>query len=373
MPGINFYSIQDPDKNIFLFFVRMRNIFGCLFILFAISTQIHAQDIDTVPVNIKNFDLQLKRSPLPVLNGVLEFKPVEISPVIISSKVNYWKTTTSIGINVNQSSFSDNWTGGGVNSLAVGGLVNYKAEYSKENYSYVSEVVLQYGKVRNKSQLQKKTNDRIFWDNKAAFQLSKNWYFFGSLTFESQFDKGFSYSMLNGIETPSLISKFMSPGYLTESIGFEYKPSKFFSTRFGTGTARQTFVMDNLSLNQAKVERLLASKPNATNEEIDAAYQTDNYGVAYNKNFENSLAFQVVMAFDKDIFPNINLKTRYAVFLPYEDLKQIDHRLDVALTAKINRFMNVSLTGVGLYDKDTAPKIQGSQTLAMGLIFIFPR
>lgn len=351
----------------------MRTIFGCLFILFAVSAQVQAQDVDSVPVNIKNYDLKLKRSPLPVLNGIIDFRPVDISPVVISSKVNYWKTTTAIGINVNQSSFSNNWKGGGVNSLAVGGLVNYKAEYVKENYSYVTEVNLQYGKIKNRDQLQKKTNDRIFWDNKAAFQLSKNWYFFGSLTFESQFDNGFSYSTINNVETPTLISKFMSPGYLTQSIGFEYKPSKFFSTRIGTGTARQTFVLDNETLNAAKRERAIASNPTASPESIAQAGMTDNYGIAYNKSFKNDLAFQVVTAFDKDIFHNVNLKTRYALFIPYDDFGQIDHRLDVALTAKINRFMNVSLTGVGLYDKDTDLKIQGSQTLAMGLMFVFPR
>ncbi|RYY11768.1 MAG: DUF3078 domain-containing protein, partial [Chitinophagaceae bacterium] len=146
------------------------------------------------------------------------FKPVPLKPALVDAKINYWKTKTSVGINVNQASFSDNWNGGGVNSLAIGGLVNYKAEYSKESYSYASEVILQYGKVKNKGQLQKKTTDRIYWDNKAAVQLSKNWYFFASINFESQFDDGFSYSRdAQGNERENLLSKFMSPGYLTES------------------------------------------------------------------------------------------------------------------------------------------------------------
>lgn len=329
----------------------MKGLYTCLLIVFAVSSQSIAQEIDTIPINIKDMDLKLKRSPLPVLKGTIPFKQVQINPVVVSTKINYWKTKTSVGINVNQASFSDNWKGGGVNSLAVGGLVNYKAEYSKQNYSYVSELVLQYGKIKNRNQLQKKTTDRIFWDNKAAFQLSKNWYFFGSLTFESQFDKGFSYATNNGIESQTLISKFMSPGYLTESIGFEYKPSKYFSTRFGTGTAKQTFVLDTTIY-----------RNNAA-----------NFGVPVGDKFRNELAFQVVSAFEKDIAQNVNLKTRYAMFIPYDNFGYIDHRLDVAITAKINRFMNVSLTGVGLYDRDTDSKIQGSQTLAMGFMFIFPR
>ena len=67
------------------------------------------------------------------------------------------------------------------------------------------------------------------------------------------------------------------------------------------------------------------------------------------------------------------LKTRYNMFIPYDNFGHIDHRFDINVVAKVNRFMNVSVTGVGLYDRDTDSKLQGSQTLAMGLTFVFPR
>ncbi|RZL32527.1 MAG: DUF3078 domain-containing protein [Pedobacter sp.] len=330
----------------------MKNLLLTLFVLAALSLNLAAQEVDTIPIPTKGLDIRLKRSPLPSRIGTLQFKPVEMTPALVNAKINYWKTKTSVGINVNQAAFSDNWQGGGVNSLAIGGLVNYKAEYSKESYSYATEVILQYGKVKNKSQLQKKTTDRIYWDHKAAVQLSKNWYFFGSVNFESQFDKGFSYSKdAQGNEKENLLSKFMSPGYLTESFGFEYKPSKFFSTRIGTGTARQTFVLDT------------------------ALYRTNpkNFGVDVGKKVRNELAFQIVTNFEKEIFTNITLKTKYNMFIPYDNFGHIDHRLDVGVIAKVNRYMNVSVTGVGLYDRDTDLKIQGSQTLALGLVFAFPR
>lgn len=330
----------------------MKNLLFTLVIIFGLSLNLVAQEVDTIPISTKGLDIKLKRSPVPSRMGTIQFKPVALSPALVDAKINYWKTKTSVGININQAAFSDNWKGGGVNSLAIGGLVNYKSEYSKESYSYATEVILQYGKVKNKSQLQKKTTDRIYWDNKAAIQLSKNWYFFASLNFESQFDNGFSYSRdAQGNEVENLISKFMSPGYLTESFGFEYKPSKFFSTRIGTGTARQTFVLDT------------------------ALYRTNpkNFGVEVSKKFRNELAFQIVTNFEKEIFKNIVLKTKYNMFIPYDNFGHIDHRLDIGLIAKINRAMNVSITGVGLYDRDTDSKLQGSQTLALGLVFAFPR
>lgn len=306
-----------------------------------------AQEIDTIPVPVKDMEIKLKRSPLPTRTGVILFQPVDLKPALVQAKINYWKTKATVGINANQASFSENWKGGGVNSIAIGALLNYKAEYSKESYSYTSEVIMQYGKVKNKDQLQKKTNDRIYWDNKAALQLSKNWYFFASVSFESQFDKGFSYSKdANGNEQPKLISNFMAPGYLTESLGFEYKPSKVFSTRIGTGTARQTFVLSE---------------------------NTNRFGVEVGKKLRNELAFQVVSNFEKEIMKNTILKAKYNMFIPYDDFGQIDHRLDMTATAKLNRFLNVSLTGVVLYDKDMDLKVQRSQALALGASFTFPR
>lgn len=342
----------------------MKIFYASLLLVFSGITNLYAQEIDTIPINTKGLDIKLKRSPLPSRTGTIPFKPVELNPIVVDARVNYWKTKTSVGINVNQATFSNNWKGGGVNSLAVGGIVNYKAEYSKENYSYVSEVILEYGKVKNKDQLQKKTRDRIFWDNKAALQLSKNWYFFGSINFESQFDSGFSYSKnKEGNEFPNLISKFMAPGYLTESFGFEYKPNKYFSTRIGTGSARQTFVLDTAIY--------ITKDPNHVDPDKKAATK---YGVDFGKKFKNELAFQIVSNFEKEVITNTVLKARYQMFIPYDRaLNQIDHRLDASITSKLNRLMNVSLTCVGLFDKDNDKNVQWSQALSLGVSFYFPR
>jgi hypothetical protein len=345
------------------FFVKMKHLYICILLFFISTPQLHAQEVDTIPIPTEGRDIKLKKSPLYSKEGVVPFNPVKIKPIVVDAKVNYWKTKTSIGININQASFSDNWKNGGVNSLALAGLLNYKAEYSKESFSFVSETILNYGKVKNKDQLQKKTVDRLFWDNKAAFQISKNWYFFGSVNFTSQFDNGYTYSRIDGRERASInpISRFMAPGYLTESIGFEYKPVKYFSSRIGTGTARQTFVLDTAVYY-------------VVNHTTNAVTKTNTqYGVDLGKKFKNELAFQIVNNFDKEIFKNLNLKARYEMFIPYDNFGHIDHRLDVEVRAKINRFMNVSVVGVGLYDRDQEMKIQGSQTMALGITFIIPR
>ncbi|HYK76878.1 MAG TPA: DUF3078 domain-containing protein [Daejeonella sp.] len=289
-----------------------------------------------------------RKNSLPVRKSVILLEQVELPSADIDIRVNYWRNSITFGLNFNQAAFSNNWKNGGVNSLAFGSVVNYKTDYTKGDKNFTSEILLQYGKLRNKGQLERKLNDRIFWDNKVGVKISKNWDFFASLNFESQFDEGFSFSKnAEGKEIATLLSRFMSPGYLTESVGVEYKPVKYFYVRVGTGTARQTFVLDT---------NLFRTNPK-------------NFGVVPGKTFRNDLAFQIVSEIDKSIAPNLNLKGRYAMFASYERLSKIDHRLDLALTARFNRFINVSLTGVGLYDNNSANRIQASQTLALGLMY----
>lgn len=332
-----------------------RCILPLLLIIFCIKTisvdaQTFKNEADTS--QLKNLRQYPRKNSLPVRKPVLIIEPVVIPDSSLKLKVNYWRNWASFGINLNQASFSDNWSAGGINSLALGSLINIKTDYTKGDKNFVSEAILQYGKLKNKGQLERKINDRVFWDNKVAMKLSKSWYFFGSINFESQFDRGFSFSKNNlGNETRTLISHFMSPGYLTESFGFEYKPTKSFFLRIGTGTARQTFVLDT-SLYHSN---------------------SKNYGVKIGQKFRNELAFQIVSSFDKEIAKNLNLKSRYAMFANYERLSHIDHRLDLTLAAKVNRLINVSIAGVAIYDDDSDEKVQASQGLSLGLVYKFPK
>ena len=143
----------------------------------------------------------------------------------------------------------------------------------------------------------------------------------------------------------------MSPGYLTESLGFEYKTTKSFWLRIGTGTARQTFVLD---------KDLYLTNPK-------------NFGVTPGQTFRNELAFQLVTNFEKEVAKNINLKSRYSMFANYEKLGYIDQRLDISLQARVNRAVNVTVAGIAVYDDDASSKIQASQALSLGVMVKIPR
>ncbi|HEY2580777.1 MAG TPA: DUF3078 domain-containing protein [Mucilaginibacter sp.] len=328
------------------------------FICFLSAT---AQKTDSLKKDSLKIDTNLlnKYRVEPGKNAIpLRYRPIEIhkEPIPVSFldyKVSYWHKSLIFGLNFSQSAFTNNYSAGGISAIALGSNFDFKAEYNKTPFDYTTELNLIYGISKNKGQGSRKTNDRIFYDNKIASQLSKHWFFFASVTFESQFSKGFNYNNPDGTEAqnPYIISNFMSPGYLTESLGFEYKPVKYFDLRLGTGTARQTFVLDTTIYHN----------------------QSTNYGVPIGHTVKNQLAFQAVVAIDKDLMKNLHLNLRYALFIPYQQpLAYIGHRVDAIITAKVNRLIAVTINGTFLYDKNTSSSVQGTEGLALGVLYKFP-
>jgi hypothetical protein len=329
-------------------------LFSGIFICCAVAAT--AQTTDTTKKDSIKIDIALlnklraepRKNALPVRIG-----PILISPELIPVKlpdyvVSYWHKNVLFNLNFNQASFTNNWSGGGINSVALNSNFDFKAEYNKSPLDYTSELNLIYGASVVKGQGTRKTNDRIFFDNKIATKLSKSWFFFGSITFESQFARGYTYQ---SPLPPLLISQFMSPGYLTESLGFEYKPTKYFDLRLGTGTAKQTFVLDTSIYHS----------------------RADNYGVPPGHTFINQLAFQVVAAIDKDLMKNLHINARYTLFIPYQEpLSFISHRVDATLTAKVNNLIAVTMNGTFLYDKTTSPQPQATEGLGLGIVYKFP-
>ncbi len=262
----------------------------------------------------------------------------------------YWKKSGQMGVNLNQGSFSDNWTGGGVNSIALGLVLNARADYLRDRINWTSEVQFQYGVVRNEGQQTRKNIDRLFADSKFGYRISRSWQLFASGNLLSQFAPGYRYENLTGGgERRVLISGFFAPAFVTESIGFEYKPTTYFNMQLGVATLRQTIVSDDaISVGEPK-----------------------RYGVPAGRRVRTEAAFQVVTNFDRDIAKNVNFKARYLIFASYERMTSLDHRIDASLTAKVNSLFNVNLTTIVLYDKDQSRTVQYSQGLAIGLLYKF--
>ena len=258
----------------------------------------------------------------------------------------YWTTKYSFGVNLNQSAFSDNWTGGGVSSIAIGTAFNLKPSYRKGKISWNNEFDFIYGAIRNKGQSARKSADRILLDSKVGYDIGEKLNLFFSANFLTQFAPGYNFETVQDEEVRTTISKFMNPGYLTYGLGLEYVPTSYLKVRISPISPRHTFVTDTTLYNNVP----------------------KNYGVPIGETVRNEWGgFQLWSDFDKDVMENLNIKTRYFMFGNYETGK-LDHRVDFILTAKVNKFLNVNLSAIMLYDEDQADKVQFSQVLGIGFL-----
>ena len=278
-----------------------------------------------------------------------------------SNWAKYWKYNLDAGINVNQAAFSDSWKGGGVNSVAAGAYVFGDLIYNKNKITWANTLKLQYGAVltfnRNINNKQvgniRKSQDIIDFSSKVDYQFAKMWRVFGQVNFLSQFDGGYDYTAVDeaGRDIKARISGPLSPGYLTESAGIEFKPVSWFYVNVGLISLRQTFVLDTTLYHQV---------PN-------------NYGVTVGRKFNNQVGFSVEAALDKDLHKNINLKFKYRGFKDYTEYTTLSgemvHRMDLIFSAKITKYIVTSLTATALYDATQDKRVQWSQGLALGIAY----
>lgn len=264
-----------------------------------------------------------------------------------------WKKLFRAGVNLNQASFSYNWKPGGVNSIGFSSLLNFKANYKKGLTSFDNAIDLLYGMVSNDGLGYRKTTDRIYIDTKYGQGLNEKWEVFLSGNFMNQFAKGYSYKKDSiGVERATLISDFFAPAFLTVALGLEYHPVPYFKVRFAPLAPRITIVND--------VNRFITvddPKPYGVNPGERERYEW--------------FAGQILAEFDKDIVQNLNLKMRYLMFANYETLalETVDHRLEVSLSAKVNKFINVSIGSILVYDYDQSLGAQIGQAFSFGMLY----
>jgi hypothetical protein len=287
-----------------------------------------------------------------VLSQPLDFTNPYNANILKAAGDTAWKKI-EFGANLNQGSFSSNWTGGGVNSVALGLFFNALNEKRKGKNAWRSDFQSQYGLVRNKGQQSRKNADRIFFDTKYNRSLTTKWSLFANINFLSQFAPGYNYSSnADSSDFKKKVSGILSPAYLTEAIGIEYRPAPYFFIDFSPGALRQTIVID---------KNLYVNTPDQ-----------NNYGVPIGKRVRTEAALiQIVANFDKDVAKDINLKFRYLLFSSIKRPGNIDNRLDAMFTAKINKYVNVNLGAIMVYDDDQSDKVQFAQALSVGFLYSF--
>ncbi len=263
-----------------------------------------------------------------------------------------WTKAGSLSLNFSQVSLS-NWAAGGKSSMSGVGMVNYKANYKKEKLSWDNTFDLRYGFLKEEDQDVRKSDDMIDISSKVGIQAKGNWNYSVLLNFKSQFAEGISYA--NDAET--VISKFMSPGYLNLGAGMDYKTDKL-SVLISPVNGKFTFVTD------------------------DDLSDAGSFGVDPGKTARAELGAMMKVAYTTEIMTNVTFDTKVDLFTNYlENFGNIDIDWTGKINMKVNDYLSANLVMQLIYDDDvdivdsdtgeSGPKIQFMESFGAGLTFKF--
>lgn len=267
----------------------------------------------------------------------------------------YWKIKGENSLNFSQISFK-NWSAGGENSLSLNLLLDYSANYKKNNISWDNNLIIGYGLTKQGDAKVKKSDDRIDFSSMIGRKISKHWNVSGFLGFKSQFFKGYKYSEVNGVSIRKDISDFMAPAYIVTGVGAEYKPFDFFSILILPATLKMTVV------------------------------NVDEYAVLFGLDEGDNVKYEfggsMKASFNKEIITNVTLKSKLELFSNYtSNAKNIDVLWDVAIHMKINNFLTTNFVVNMIYDDDvetvredgtiSGARLQYMQLFGLGLTYNF--
>ena len=261
-----------------------------------------------------------------------------------------WKVTGVTSLNISQLSLT-NWAAGGENSLSGNVLIKISPDYDDGTINWDNDLTLGFGLLKQGDNDIDKSDDQIELNSKFGYRASKNWFYTALLSFKTQFADGYSYPE----DVKTKISGFMTPAYLSLSLGFDYKPTDGFSLLIAPVSAKMTFVMDETLSNEGA------------------------YGVPIGNSFRGEFGGYIKLAYKKEILKNVLLDTKVDFFSNYvENPQYVDVNWDLLLTFKVNEFISATLMTQLIYDYDIKfgpepgePKVQFKELFGLGLAYNF--
>ncbi len=143
----------------------------------------------------------------------------ETEYIFASKPETFWKLGSEFSVGVNQVAFS-NWAEGGVPSWSILLANKSFAQYRKGASVWKTDFEIKYGLQQQGDDPWYKNNDQIKLYSSYGFAASSHWNYSMLLDFKTQITKGYSSATA---DKDAFVSRFLSPMYLTYSIGMEYE------------------------------------------------------------------------------------------------------------------------------------------------------
>lgn len=251
-----------------------------------------------------------------------------------------WKKQVVGDLNFTQNAFTD-WQQGGEDSWSWALNLNAKFENDQPDYNWANSGKLAYGESKVGDQGSRKAADEIKLESVYTMKFGPTINPYAAAGFMTQFSKGYKYTDAGKIA----VSNLLDPGYITESIGAEYKPNETIKTRAGVA-AKQTITSDFPGY-------------------------ADDPETAKIEDFKNEIGAESVTDLNLKLSERILYESKLEIFSNLKATDEIDVNWDNTFSAKVSELIKVSFNLRVLYDKDIFYKRQLKQTLAVGLSYSF--
>jgi hypothetical protein len=287
-----------------------------------------------VALAIMALDLNANAQQLSKEDLEREKKFQERAGVTDTTKLFGWSHGVVTGANLTQVSFT-NWTQGGENALSYTLWMNGNSVQNMESTNWSNTLKLAFGQTRLGIQGVRKTDDEIYFETLLIYKYGLVVNPYAAATARTQFARGYKYDAQGNA---TAVSKFLDPGFFTQSVGAAYTPIAGLRTRLG-----------------AALREVVTSEYSAL---YAGGEKTKVWG-----------GLESVTDADLKIAENMLLTSRLELFAPFKTLDQVYVRFDNSIAAKVNDYISVSFNVQLINDVTVTRRTQVKEVLAIGLSY----
>lgn len=231
------------------------------------------------------------------------------------------------------------WSQGGDPYMSFLGEVKLFANYKNNRIGWDSRGLWRYGMIRQ-GRLENDPNvhirpneDRMELSSKYGYNIFKKYYITQDVDLKTQMGPSYDWSedVRGDLETD-----FMSPAFLTFSLGLDYKPDNETSLLLAPITVKSTIVLSDM----AKIK--------------------ERYNVDTTKNSREEFGARFMGRYKFKIFDNIQINNRLELFSNYlSNPQNVDVNWEFSTIFPVNDFIKATLLINFIYDDDTyVPKFK---------------
>lgn len=253
-------------------------------------------------------------------------KTKAIAGIADSTGDGQWILGGRFQLSMNQS-YSSNWVGSSDPYIGLSTLNNFYLFYRRSKLSWENVLDMDFGMRYTfgyKKMKYEKTSDKIELNSHLGFKAGGNWYYGLLFNINTQLANGWD-PKNDSIRT----STFMTPGYITLSLGINYK-RKMWAWYF------------------SPVAGKITGKLNA------AFYDKAAFGVDSNRKVHVSVGAYTRLSFAADIHPKVNLNAKLELFYDYkgvyEQLRNVTTNFEMTWRFSITEWLAISFKTALFYD-----------------------